>query len=160
MIDRWLPQMDPASNTPEEKEIIADAAPSAGPKNDGATPADAGLVLGSVEPLRVGKPDLWKKLIGIYLETTPASLEALEQALTNDDCPSVQMTAHILKSSSANLGAAKLADLFRQLEAVAEEGNLATGPVLFAEIRDEFDLVSAALAGEGESDALAERTSA
>ena len=70
------------------------------------------------------------------------------------------MTAHTLKSSSANMGAAKLADLCCQLEAAAREGNLEIGPALFAEIRDEFDIVSTALARDGEGHAMAGRFTA
>ena len=119
-----------------------------------------GLDMAVVEPLRIGKPDLWQKLIEIYLETTPTSLETLEQALTNDDCPSVHMTAHTLKSSSANMGAAKLAELCQRLETSAEDGNLATGPALLSEIRGEFGIVSAALEDDSAYDATAGRVTA
>ena len=103
-------------------------------------------------------PILWQKLIEIYLETTPTSLETLEQALTNDDCPSVHMTAHTLKSSSANMGAAKLAELCQRLETSAEDGNLATGPALLSEIRGEFGIVSAALEDDSAYDATGRKS--
>ena len=138
--------------------ISAEPAPSAESFKDGGAQADSGLDPSIVEPLRVGKPDLWKRLIGIYLENTPDSLETLERALTNDDCPFVQNTAHALKSSSANMGAAKLSDLCRQLETAAREANLDTGRALFAEIRSEFNIVSAALARDVDSDAMTKRS--
>ena len=119
-----------------------------------------GLDHAVVEPLRVGKPDLCKRLIRIYLETTPARLGTLERALTNDDCAAVQLTAHTLKSSCANLGAVRLSDLCRQLESAAESGNLDSGPALFAEIRSEYEIVSTTLEGDGEGDAIAERSTA
>ncbi|MBT5050800.1 MAG: response regulator [Rhodospirillaceae bacterium] len=116
-----------------------------------------GLDSAIIEPLRVGKPDLWKKLVGIFLETTPASLETLEHALTNEDCPSVHVTAHTLKSASANMGAAGLSQLCRQLEAMAGEGKLEGGAALLTAIRHEFDIVSAALADDMESDGVIDR---
>jgi PAS domain S-box-containing protein len=135
-------------------------AASSEPHLDDRTQTAAGLNLAVVEPLRVGKPDLWKRLIGIYQETTPESLKTLEQALTNDDCTTVHMTAHTLKSSSANMGAAKLSELCRRLEAAAAKGTLDTGPALFAEIRSEFEFVSSILERDGESDAIADRSTA
>ena len=132
----------------EEPEILPDAE------------VTASLDIAVVEPLRVGKPDLWKKLAGIYLSSTPDSLETLEQALTNNDCLSVQLTAHTLKSSSANMGASRLSDLCRQLETAAGEGNLDTGPALLDQIRREYEFVSTFLEGDRESDAIAERSTA
>ena len=99
-----------------------------------------------VAPLRAGKPDLWKRLVGIFLEHTTQNLEILDRALQGNDCAAVHMTAHSLKSSSANMGATKLSDLFRRLEAAAKEAKLDTGDTLFAEIRREFEIVSSALA--------------
>ncbi|MDA0652565.1 MAG: Hpt domain-containing protein, partial [Proteobacteria bacterium] len=121
---------------------------------------DAGLDQAVVEPLRVGKPDLWKRLIGIYMDTAPVSLETLERALANNDCPSIHMAAHTLKSSSAHMGAVKLADLCRQLEAAAGEGNLQAGPALLGALRDELDIVITSLARDGEDNALAGRHTA
>ena len=129
-------------------------------KNVGAPQADDGLDMAVIEPLRVGQPDLWKRLVGIYRDTTPASLETLERALTDDDFLAVQMTAHSLKFSSANMGAARLSNLFQQLETEAREENLATGPALLTQIRDELDIVAAALDGEVEGTFGAEKSTA
>jgi CheY-like chemotaxis protein len=136
MLDTW-----------KSKATQFDEAPS--------TAETPGLDLAVVEPLRVSKPDLWQKLIGIYLDTTPPSLETLEEAVSKGDCPSVHMTAHTLKSSSANMGATKLAELCRQLEAAAADGNLQSGPALIAQIRDEYNIVSVALASDSKDDDIA-----
>ena len=111
-----------------------------------------------VEPLRVNKPDLWKRLVGIYLETTPASLKTLETALTAGDCAAVQMTAHTLKSSSANMGAAGLSDLCQQLEAVAGQANLESTPDLLAEIQSEYGNVAVALSSDDEDEEMAKKS--
>lgn len=159
IITRWLVKnhsgsAQAISNMQDSKPVPEN---SKSQKDVGTSP-DAALDPAVVEPLRVGKPDLWKKLVGIYLETTPASLETLEQALSNDDCPSVQLTAHTLKSSSANMGASRLSDLCRQLEAAAGEGNLETGSALFSEIRTEYEVVVAALAPVDSAGTLEKRT--
>jgi HPt (histidine-containing phosphotransfer) domain-containing protein len=98
-----------------------------------------------VAPLRVGKPELWERLVEIFMQHTTENLEVLDRALNGNDCSAVHMTAHSQKSSSANMGAMKLSDLFRQLEAEAKEGRLETGDALFTEIRREFEIVCAAL---------------
>lgn len=160
MLDLWLPDeiaclsqpAHGASQEPDHKLAQAD---------DVQRPLEAqGLDSAVIEPLRVGKPDLWNKLVGVYLETTPADLDTLEKALANGDCPSAQITAHTLKSSSANLGATRLSALCRQLEAVAATGALENGPTLFSELRSEYAIVSAALADDAESCATTERSSA
>jgi HPt (histidine-containing phosphotransfer) domain-containing protein len=123
-----------------------------------------GLDPSTADPLRRNKPGLWNRPVGINLKNTPVSLEALKQALSLDDHASIQMMAHTLKSSSANLGAVGLAELCRQREFVAEDTTLDTTPdganALFAEILSEFDIVAAALAPDSENDAATERSKA
>lgn len=117
---------------------------------------DTGLDLAVVERLRVDSPDLWKRLVPIYLEQTPTHIAKMEQGLAGDDSVTVRMSAHTLKSSSANMGAARLSDLCRQLEIDAGDGNLETGPALLADIRSEFRIVAAALT---DSDNVADQRS-
>jgi CheY-like chemotaxis protein/HPt (histidine-containing phosphotransfer) domain-containing protein len=137
-IDRWV----------QQETVAVVSAPSTAPISDSADRPESSLDSAVIEPLRVGKPDLWNRLIGIYLQNTPSSLETLDRALASDDCAAVQMTAHTLKSSSANMGAGRLSELCRQLETACADANLAAGRGLFAEIRLEFNAVSAELAGE------------
>jgi len=114
-----------------------------------------------VEPLRNAKPEFWKRLVGVYMDTTPANLEKLEKlehALAEADCPAVRMVAHTMKSSSANMGTMRLSDLCRRLEAAAVEERLETGAALFADLRREFDSVAAALARDREPDPSVERS--
>ncbi len=53
--------------------------------------------------------------------------------------------AHSLKSSSANLGAARLAMLCRDLEAMGRNADIEEGSVKFKELQSEFELVCKAL---------------
>jgi len=99
-----------------------------------------------IEPYRVGQPDLWKLLVGIYLEDTPASLEALGQAIAKKDYAAIHLSAHTLKSTSANVGAAKLSGLCRQLEMASRDADPANCPALLEEICREFGIVSDVLA--------------
>ena len=113
-----------------------------------------------VAPLRTGKPDFWQRLVGIYLETTPASLEMLEQAIAGADCTAVALATHALKSPSANMGAKSLAALCQRLETAAKAGNLEDGPALLGDIRREFAAVSAELTADLETGSTAQGTTA
>jgi CheY-like chemotaxis protein len=134
-IERWLrPNLaDPSSVEPETQASAVSEGPAFG--------LDAAVV----DPLRLGKPDLWKRLVEIFTANTPASIDKLTQALADEDRAAVHMVAHALKSSSANMGAARLSDLCRQLETASATAIPASGKGLLAEIRAEFDTVSAEL---------------
>ena len=118
---------------------------------------DGAIDLSIVEPIRNGKPELWKKLIEIYLEDAPQKLDAIDQALIQNDHATVHMAAHTLKSSSANMGALGIAALCGRLEAAAGDADLEPGPTLLAEIRHAFDSVATVLANETDTDSPAER---
>ena len=116
----------------------------------------SGLDQAVVEPLRVSKPALWKRLVDLYLTSTPEDLESLERALAEDDKRGVEMAAHKTKSSSANIGATAISELCRRIEAAARDGDLESGRTLVAELRSEFQTVTATLAEEtGEQGAAA-----
>jgi hypothetical protein len=58
------------------------------------------------------------------------------------------------------MGAATLSDLCRQFELMAGGGMLDGANALFVEISSEYNIVAAALAPDGENDALMERSKA
>jgi HPt (histidine-containing phosphotransfer) domain-containing protein len=143
-------------------------------QHPGAKPGDLGFVgrrLGAGEdigagvldpsivgPLRTAKPEFWKRLVGIYMNAAPDNLKILDSALAAADCPTARMMAHTLKSSSANMGAMRLSDLCRQMEAAAAEEKLETSTALLTEIHREFDNVADALSRDGEPRPSAERS--
>jgi signal transduction histidine kinase/CheY-like chemotaxis protein/pSer/pThr/pTyr-binding forkhead associated (FHA) protein/HPt (histidine-containing phosphotransfer) domain-containing protein len=61
-------------------------------------------------------------IIGQYFEDSPQKLQAIEQAIDNQDATALRQAAHGLRSSSANLGAIAIADLCKQLEDLARSG--------------------------------------
>ena len=56
------------------------------------------------------------KIIGLYLTSSQAQGTQLRQAWQGRDSGAIQATTHSLKSSSATLGAHRLASLAKQLE--------------------------------------------
>ena len=100
-----------------------------------------------VDPLRTGQPDLWRKLAGIYIKDAGEKIATLENGLEAGDLAAVGLIAHTLKSASANVGAAAMSDLCRELEIQARDGTADTETVAarVAGIREEFGRVVDAL---------------
>ena len=65
----------------------------------------------------------------MYLESTPALLESLRQAVAAGDAIAVGHAAHSLKSSSANLGADAVAGRCKQIEERARSSDIAAEQV-------------------------------
>lgn len=77
----------------------------------------------AVEVLReladdLGDPEVVELTLDVYLDELPGRLEAMSSALAAERFDALRDAAHSLKSSSQMLGAAALADLCRDLEAV------------------------------------------
>ena len=103
-----------------------------------------------VDPLRQSQPDLWKRLVGVYLADAETKLGLLEQSLAGGDLAQVELIAHTLKSASANVGAIELSQQFRALEHGAGAGDIQRDTI--ADIFTGFEQASAALqesCGEG-----------
>lgn len=69
-------------------------------------------------------PEVMKELVEDFLEDTPPVIAALHAAIAQQDPEALRRTAHRLRSSSANLGADRLADLGRRLEDQGRAGRL------------------------------------
>jgi signal transduction histidine kinase/DNA-binding response OmpR family regulator/HPt (histidine-containing phosphotransfer) domain-containing protein len=65
---------------------------------------------------RPGQPSVLHKIIGLYLTSSLAQVTQLRQALQGQEYDAIRIAAHSLKSSSATLGAHRLAALAKQLE--------------------------------------------
>ncbi len=65
------------------------------------------------------KPEVQRRLVQLYLDTTPGIVQAIEAALADGDTQQVAFNAHALKGSSADMGAERLAELSQQLQQAA-----------------------------------------
>jgi HPt (histidine-containing phosphotransfer) domain-containing protein len=73
----------------------------------------------------LGRPALLGALIDLYLEHSVPLMQAIESAV-RDRKPSLLVEPlHTLKSSTANLGGARLTALLKECESAAQEGNAA-----------------------------------
>ena len=85
-----------------------------------------------------GALGLMARLMRVYLESSNELLGRAEAALVAGDAAALQQAAHPLKSSSANVGAMTLAELCKQLEALAKATQLDEAAALFDVVRQEY----------------------
>jgi len=111
-----------------------------------STPAIDPSVLDALSQLQQsGSPDLVNRVVQAYLESSRELVTKLRSAIDSADADSVTASAHTLKSSSANVGALKLADLCKTLETAARQGDLSAAPQLRQKIQQEYQQVIEAL---------------
>jgi two-component system sensor histidine kinase/response regulator len=105
------------------------AAATPAPAPSPATPAER--VLLDLQPLdqiralqRPGAPSLLERVIGVYLDHAPTLLQEIREAAAQGNAEALLEAAHSLKSGSANLGAAPLAALCKELEQMGRDGQV------------------------------------
>ncbi|NJN56954.1 MAG: response regulator [Leptolyngbyaceae cyanobacterium SL_5_9] len=90
-------------------------------------------------------PSAMSALIECYLAESSKLVEAIATASQAADATTVFQTAHRLKSSSASLGATRLAELSKALEACGREGNLTGMKTKVTRLQAEYHLARTAL---------------
>lgn len=75
---------------------------------------------------RPGRPNLLHKTLSLYLTSSEQLVDQLQEAVRKQDIAAAQIAAHTLKSSSAVLGAQRLADLCLAVERAAQAGAIDT----------------------------------
>ncbi|MFA4916098.1 MAG: ATP-binding protein [Syntrophales bacterium] len=99
---------------------------------------------------REGRPNILYRVITTHLDEVPRLLKSLSEALSVNDIPVIQRTAHTLKSSNANLGATELTMLCREMELMCKENKLNNADQLLAKIEKEYKKVKIALETEAD----------
>jgi len=84
---------------------------------------DRAQLLESLAAMGEDPQDALSMLLELYLEDAPQLVKEIVQASALPDLDALRFAAHSLKSSSATLGAQRLAHLCRQLEAKARSGD-------------------------------------
>jgi PAS domain S-box-containing protein len=82
--------------------------------------------------------EVFADLINAYLEDSPKLIEGLINALATRNLPEVKINAHTLKSSSASLGALKLADLSKKVELCSIKNDLKESSVIIPQLIAEY----------------------
>jgi CheY-like chemotaxis protein/HPt (histidine-containing phosphotransfer) domain-containing protein len=84
-------------------------------------------------------------LINAYLDDTPLLLSKAKVAIESQVPEELRISAHSLKSSSANIGALRLAEFAKQLEVMGRQQNLTQALLLWKRSKSEYNLVKLTL---------------
>jgi signal transduction histidine kinase/DNA-binding response OmpR family regulator len=88
-----------------------------------------------------GDKNLAQRVVDVYLKSSSDLVSALRDAVGTGDLEKTARVAHTLKSSSAQVGAAKLSVLCEDLGARARDGSLEEARELFDDLSAEIDAV-------------------
>ena len=112
------------------------------PVLDTAVVADLKALGGDAEP------QLFAELVGLFVADATRQIENLQRALHAEDVRLLESAAHALKSSCAQMGAARLSRLCAELERAGRAGTLAGAPDLVARAVETYRQVERALDGQ------------
>jgi HPt (histidine-containing phosphotransfer) domain-containing protein len=82
--------------------------------------------------------ELYRMVMEMFLEKTPATIAELQEAITTNDSTTTQLLAHNLKGTAANLGAETLYDSAQILEQSGKENDLAKADDILKNIKNGF----------------------
>jgi HPt (histidine-containing phosphotransfer) domain-containing protein len=93
---------------------------------------------------RPGAPDLLGRIVALFKAEAPRLAHSMREAIAAGDSAALVRNAHKLKSSSANLGATRLAELCKAIEAEGRSDRLVDAAQITV-IDGEYARVAAAL---------------
>lgn len=86
----------------------------------------------------VGGFGLARQILEVYLKHSTENLAQAERAIAEGNADSLRRSAHILKSSTANVGGLALAALFDRLEGLGKAGRLDEAAPLLVEAKRQY----------------------
>jgi len=92
-----------------------------------------------------GGPDPRRRIITIYLDSSPMLMEAIKTAINEADGSLLSKSSHSLKSSSMNVGAGSLGSLCAELERTGKTGSIVEAKNLVERLETQYAAASAAL---------------
>ena len=91
--------------------------------------------------------EILRKVVDLYLASTPTLLQTMREAESGGDAEKLKAAAHSFKSSSANLGALRLAGVCMELETLGRAGSTEGALPLLMQVEEEYRLVRDVLRG-------------
>ena len=143
---RWLPggEVEAQRDEIDLVEEVIESQPSAeGETGAGQQVSDMDVLdqrmLDNIRALQQdGAPDMLRKVIEIYFDSADQLVKELGEGVNNSDAEQIRKAAHTLKSSSANVGAVKLAAICKELELMARNNSLGNVKDSFGQIIPEY----------------------
>jgi histidine phosphotransfer protein HptB len=105
----------------------------------------APIDLKAIQELRDEGGDLLTDLVEMFIDEVPGQLATLEAALKNGDAAAARLTAHTLKGTAANFGAAGMQTLAFAIEEKGRVGSLEGAAAIFVQLLAESVRVREAL---------------
>jgi HPt (histidine-containing phosphotransfer) domain-containing protein len=103
-------------------------------------------ILASLRELdQPGQVSIIQQLGELFLQSTPKHLQNMSKCLGESKLKAIRETAHQLKSSAGNMGAAQLSLLSSELEKLSDADSLEKYQSVVSLIEKEFDQVKKAL---------------
>lgn len=93
----------------------------------------------------IGDDLIFSDLVTVYLSSAENLLESIKEALSTQDYQKLFLSAHSLKSTSASIGALRLASISRYLEMLGKAEDNQDLPKIVDLITDEYPKMTAAL---------------
>ena len=141
MIERWAPQIHPASGI--QPATVPAAAAQAVPAPAGEAPVD----MTRLADLTEGDRQSMRELVDLFYTQTELQLKQIEDAVRANNSAAVGHIAHSCKGASATLGMTRLAAVLLKLEKLGKSGALTGAGEFCAEARREFKDIQVFLAG-------------
>jgi HPt (histidine-containing phosphotransfer) domain-containing protein len=92
-----------------------------------------------------GRPDPRLRIITVYLDSSPALMDAIRTAISLADGTLLSKSAHSLKSCSTQVGAGGLGSLCSELERMVRGGAIEEAKTLVDRLETQYAAVTAAL---------------
>ncbi len=89
--------------------------------------------------ISMGGKELLDEIINDYLNFSPNRLTAIREAIVADNANELRMTAHVLRSSSANLGGVALGNICNQLESLGRANTTMGAAEIFPLLEVEYE---------------------
>ena len=136
VIIRWLPKKEDISM--DSTTSNADELP---PEENNVSVLNQTLLdqIRSLDP--TGGDAITRRIMRAFLDSSEGYMQEIKDAIMNEDAESIRRLAHTLKSSTANIGAEKASELFKQLEIYGRAGEVAQAKALHQDILQHYQQV-------------------
>jgi CheY-like chemotaxis protein/HPt (histidine-containing phosphotransfer) domain-containing protein len=148
ILKTWLPnatkdEIEVKESHQEESPLLDSS--KAQPAAEEDNPIDKSALDSIKAVQQPGKPDLVEKVINLYLNDAQSLCHTIHEAVGKGDPQALSKAAHSLKSSSANVGAVKLAGLCKELEILGRGNTIGNAEVIVNQMDAEYKRVIASL---------------
>jgi HPt (histidine-containing phosphotransfer) domain-containing protein len=117
-------------------------------KTASAYPLDVSMLDGFRAMQSEGAADLVRELCDMFRSAAPPLMDAIRNAIAQDDSDMLYKSAHTLKGSSATMGARFLADQLQELEHMGRMRDLAGASEILAQAEKEYARALTAMESE------------